>query len=189
MGQASRLALVSKVLCDRELIELRQENEKLKLKLFWKEHGIRKLKTWLVNSNLEGINPPGCECTYCHQRSRNKEVRFQDGVKCDLYIWFLKYVEECGCTVMDHRAAIRLENVRNFSHDCLDYEYSQDSIDTPSAYNVDAHFVFDSYLDLSYGSRLLNATSVNDPELKKLEKVFDMENFDDGVERYNSDDD
>jgi len=45
--QFARLALVSKVLCDREAIELRQENERLyqenqvlKLAVFWRDHNI-----------------------------------------------------------------------------------------------------------------------------------------------------
>ena len=34
-GQFARLAMASKILCDRELIEARQEIESLKLQLFW----------------------------------------------------------------------------------------------------------------------------------------------------------
>lgn len=43
-GQFSRLALVSKVLMDRELLELRGENEALKHDLACKERTLRKLR-------------------------------------------------------------------------------------------------------------------------------------------------
>jgi hypothetical protein len=53
--QFARLALVSKVLCDREAIELRKENERLyqenqvlKLTVFWRDHNISMLNEAMV---------------------------------------------------------------------------------------------------------------------------------------------
>ncbi len=48
-GQFARLSIVSKVLFDRELIELRSENEALKHDLAWKERTLRKLRdAWVI---------------------------------------------------------------------------------------------------------------------------------------------
>ena len=44
MNGVERLALVSKILFDTRLLELKRENEALKLKLFWKEHNPSHLK-------------------------------------------------------------------------------------------------------------------------------------------------
>jgi len=44
MNGVERLSVVSKILFDMRLLELKCENEDLKLKLFWKENGPSMLK-------------------------------------------------------------------------------------------------------------------------------------------------
>jgi hypothetical protein len=43
MEGVERLSLVSKVLFDSRLCELKRENEGLRMKVFWLEHGMEKL--------------------------------------------------------------------------------------------------------------------------------------------------
>jgi len=48
-GQISRLTTVSHVLYDKELLDLRRENEALKHDLLWKERTLRKLRdAWVI---------------------------------------------------------------------------------------------------------------------------------------------
>jgi hypothetical protein len=51
-GQIARLTTVAHVLYEREVLELRKENEALKLELFWKKHDIRTLQSNIVALHL-----------------------------------------------------------------------------------------------------------------------------------------
>lgn len=55
MQGVERLSLVAKVLMDTRLLELKRENEELKLKLFWKDHNPSMLKQAMAVANtVEG---------------------------------------------------------------------------------------------------------------------------------------
>jgi hypothetical protein len=49
-----KLALVSKVLLDQRFLELKQENEQLKLQLFWKEYNMFRLVKLISMANRYG---------------------------------------------------------------------------------------------------------------------------------------
>ena len=56
----SLLALASKPLYDREMLELRSENESLKLKLFWKDYNVHKLHKAMLDQGVY-LAPSGYE--------------------------------------------------------------------------------------------------------------------------------
>ena len=61
MQGVERLSLVAKVLMDTRLLELKRENEELKLKLFWKEHNPSMLRQAMAAANkIDG--GPRCAC-------------------------------------------------------------------------------------------------------------------------------
>jgi hypothetical protein len=64
MQGVERLALVAKVLMDTRLLELKRENEELKLKLFWKEHSPSMLMQAMSAANKMG-GGPRCACLAC----------------------------------------------------------------------------------------------------------------------------
>ena len=49
MSSVDRLALVCKVLLDARFLELKRENERLKLSLFWVDHSINTLKKLMAH--------------------------------------------------------------------------------------------------------------------------------------------
>jgi hypothetical protein len=58
-----RLALVPKLLLDREVIQLRGENERLRLQLFWRDHNAKKLSKAMAAAN-QSTRGPQCAAWY-----------------------------------------------------------------------------------------------------------------------------
>jgi hypothetical protein len=141
--QISRLTTVSHVLYDREVLTLRQENERLhqenevlKLKLFWKHHDIRTLQ-----SNITTL--------LIHYR-RQAAVLLNDQVQWATYMEPImqSYGLEVGIADEHRRPS--------------------------SQSNLNVHLVCNrKYFITSYGAKLWNAKSVNDPEIQKLKLLFD----------------
>ena len=147
-GQISRLATVAHILYDREVLELRQENERLlreneklheeiqefKLKLFWKCHDIDTLRSIM----------------FVYYR-RNPNLHTSKTIWNN---WIESMLQDCELEVT--------------SIGCpLPYRGSE-QID------LDTHLVCSSpYLIVGYGAKLWEATSIDDPELKKLKALFD----------------
>ena len=116
------------MLYDREVLELRGENERLRqenkrlkqelnLKLFWKEHGIHELHVAMFRV----------------RRRRDFNYIFDD------YEWMGPLFESCGLEKNSHNAHLVCRN---------------------------------DYFITDYGTKLLNAKSVDDPELLKLKALF-----------------
>ena len=146
-----KLALVSKVLLDQRFLELKQENEQLKLKLFWKEYNTFRLVKLISLANRYG--GPNCPCALC---TRHPHVE----VPCTFTPWFEEKLLACGLTFAP-------------------YGVSGQQHDAGLVYNVDHHLLyinieFSVWVAPTYGTKLWKATSVSDPELQKLVALFRM---------------
>ena len=101
MQGVERLSIVSKVLFDSRLIELRRENEalkleqkrtidKLKLKVFWLKHDHLHLQEHLALAN-DSEDGPNCRCRDCYWNGRfglDPDKRVLPGVNCTFIPWF-----------------------------------------------------------------------------------------------------
>jgi len=155
-GQISRLAAVSHVLYEREVLELRGETERqreeierlrqqhqaLMLNLFWKEHGVNALNdaAWRVNMDH-------------HNLARVHGI---------YRAWIEPILQACGLEV-------------GLVGGPMPYRGPQES-------DLDTHLVCAGpYVFAAYGAKLWKAKSVDDPELLKLKALFDaLNNFGDG---------
>jgi hypothetical protein len=147
-GQISRLTTVAHILYDRDVLELRQENERLrcenenlhqeiqefKLKLFWKYHDVDTLRSLMFVYYRRNPNLHTSRTTW--------------------NVWIESMLQDCE---------LEVESVGGM----LPYRGSE-QID------LDTHLVCSSpYLFVGYGAKLWKATSINDTELKKLKALFD----------------
>ncbi len=148
----------------RENESLKLENENLKLRLFWKEHGQAELSAAMRLANyVEG--GPQCSCLACAVSGRHKS--------------------ECGgtdenktCTFKPWFEQILGEHDMSIGRGLPDVPIWVDGSVCDSGNNVlddGQHFTIlgrQDWLHWTYGSRLWKATSVLDPELAKLERLF-----------------
>lgn len=148
-----KLALVSKLLLDRQVLALRAENEDLRLQLFWRDHAVDKLNALMGTANQNGANAPHCVCNGCScGRRLFPDYIFlfpapYDERPCEFQPWFERLLTEQGLTVSD---------------------------------TLDAHFMHVQtefprpWVTWGYGQRLLSAKSVRDAELQKLHALFEV---------------
>lgn len=158
------LAMVSKILFDTRLLELRRENEALKLKLFWKDHNPEHLKNLMAWANAT-TGGPSCDCFACAASGRHDSNLFDNpkNKKCTFKPWFEQVLQEhemsiaCGLpevpvwldgSVVDSGNNV-LDDGRHFSN-----------------------FFAQDWYHWTYGSKLWKATSCRDPELAKLQRLF-----------------
>jgi hypothetical protein len=164
MNGVDRLAVVCKVLLDTRVLELRRENEALRLRLFWKEHGPEQLKAAMRAAN-GAAGGPGCGCLGCKVSGRG-ELAFSNVAgkeACAFKAWFEETLNGLGMDV-----AVGLPAEETWVH--------VQEVDPDSALLDDgAHFTnlgADDWVAWTYGSRLWKAASVSDPELAKLQRLF-----------------
>jgi hypothetical protein len=156
-----KLALVSKLLLDKEVIHLRQENEALRLKLFWKEHNRSELRDRMREAN-QAHEGPRCTCLSCavSGRKEDEEETLPWGAACKFKPWFEELLTQCGLTT---ETGVQIEQEPIGSHMSVP--------DGNMVYDVDAHFhhlTRDDWFTWTYGARLWKARSADDPELAKL---------------------
>jgi hypothetical protein len=157
MSKYALLALASKVLYEREILELRTENERLKLSLFWKTYGPEQLYTAMQDANAHITQ---CKCFMCAVSGRyDLETNI---CACSFVPWFEKQLAKCGL-----ESATIDDQSKHFQHESM------------LAWDIDTHFVHDGGLDdhwlqFSYGSKLHRATSIENPELQKLKRLFEL---------------
>jgi hypothetical protein len=147
-SQIARLTTVAHVLYDREVLELRQknerlwreneklhlENEALKLGIFWKYHHVEKLRFAMFVYS-----------------SRHPNLASDNVI---LNAWVEPMLQNCG---------LEVESV----HNQLTFYNSEQS-------DLDTHIVCSSpFKFVAYGTKLWKAKSVDDPELQKLKALFD----------------
>jgi hypothetical protein len=167
MEGVERLSIVSKILFDSRLIELRRENEtlrleqertidavkleqkntidKLKLKVFWLEHDGLQLKDLLawVNDCYDG---PKCCCEGCCMFGRfghDPDKRVLPGVNCSFIPWFENEIVDFDMT--------------------SSVSYSND---------VTTHFYVNEDGECEFSRWLLQIPTCEHPELRKVYELF-----------------
>ena len=181
MQGTERLCVVAKVFMDTRLLELKRENEELKLKLFWKEHNPSMLKRAMLVANRSEAGP-GCTCLACIVGGRcNAGTQgyapyafanmYDDQLimsphdichlRCQFKPWFEQKIRESGMSVREMPLSMLVHG---------------DLVDEGNAVLDDGkHFVNLGKVDWNawvYGSRLHKASSTADPELDKLQSLF-----------------
>ena len=172
MSGLDKLALVSKILLDQRVVELRKENETLKeeneslrLALFWREYDQRKLVDLMqdVNRSL----PFRCMCVAClcvNRCSLDEWLPELQDEKCRFKKWFDTQLTECSLTAATG-IPIGAERIVDMKHSIIPYTH----------YDVDTHFhhhTKDDWTVWTYGTKLLRVKTVDDPELLKLKRLF-----------------
>ena len=163
------LYVVSKVLADQRILELRRENEHLRsenehlrLQLFWRDYSKRELESAMAFANQKETGPR-CTCIACMVSGRTESTddphRFSN--ICRFRHYWEHLLRECGLVV--HRG-LPQSLTPGASADVL-------------AQSIDAHIISYGRHDWcsawAYGARLWRGTSVDDPELKKLQTLFE----------------
>lgn len=155
MDGVERLALASRRFCDAQLMRLRRENERLKLELFWKRYSADMLHKQLYEFRATGYCFH-CYCPSCRANGRlyidpDEEQHYAalafTNTRCYYKPWFVGYIQD-----MDMRVAYGVDYGVDFEHFRV--------------FGTEDWF-------WGYGSRLVNARSVDDPDLRKLENMFD----------------
>ena len=103
MEGVERLSLVSKVLFDSRLCELKRENESLRLRVFWLEHSMQQLAERMQRANCSK-DGPCCSCCDCLESGRFHPMYAGPGTdtcmwKCAFKSWFEEIVARCGMRV------------------------------------------------------------------------------------------
>ena len=103
MDGVERLALVSKVLLDLRLCELKSENEALKLQVFWLQHSFDNLSQRMQWANCSH-NGPFCTCHDCLQSGRFHPAYAGPGIdrcvyRCTFKPFFERLITQCGMSV------------------------------------------------------------------------------------------
>ncbi len=159
MSSIDKLALVSRLLFEKRIIEQRQEIEELRLELFWKDHNTHALKRAMRVANT---NNTSCICVCCSMSQRDRYVNRDEvdrSATCKFAPWFEKQLGRCGLVAVGQTS---LHKHSTSYHDSL----SRDE-----CLKVDSHFVVGPTTDwmvFRFGERLWKATTADDPELRKL---------------------
>ncbi len=188
-----RLALVSKLLLDREVIQLRAENERLRLELFWKDHTVEKLREAMVAANQSNMGPK-CACMVCAISGRrdpdhdlmepsDDEPAQESSDDEDTMGVSVDEAEpggggwNSGCkfkpwfeTYISHYGLVALVGTPPDKERATHVAGGGDPV-----YDMDSHFhhlVNGDWYHWTYGARLWKATNADDPELGKLRALF-----------------
>ena len=165
MSGVDRLALVSKVLLDARFLELKRENERLKLSVFWADHSIHMLKKWMQYANGRRAR---CRCCECRRLKRwDEDDRFEDE-QCKFGPWFEEALQIHGLSFKDGtNAYVKFNYIGGVA---LREDYPKP--------DVSVHFYlyysqpYKSWSSWAYGAKLWKAETIHDPELLKLKALF-----------------
>jgi hypothetical protein len=151
MSGVDRLALVSKILLDSRFLELKRENERLKLVLFWVDHSMDRLQKRMFEANNDSSGPR-CRCQRCTDTKRYK-LTILDGYGDDIYYESCKFQPWFEGVLQQHGLSFG---------------------DDPRA---DVHFHAVERGDVrsqwAYGAKLRNAGSTTDAGVLKLRALFE----------------
>ena len=179
-AQFSRLAAVSKILYDQELIEARKEIESLKLQLFWKNYNVRNLQSSISTTSV--LMPRCCDCKICAEAQRfcimtgdYENITENNDKPCNFRIMLENKMAELGITFIEcpTSAPVMIDHVAAEGLFCGSKVVDVDShIVIYTKYVRDAMVADDYWFNFTYASRLFKQTTVSNPELKKLEALF-----------------
>ena len=158
-----RLAVVSRIMLDQRFLELRAENETLRseirhlnLSLFWCRYSPDNMKARMIFGNFWNAETgPKCTCLACKELKRLRYYHVVDPTieTCRFKPWVDQLVRDCGLTVK--------------------YIFYDRPVIERECYDTHIIVYFKDNWDLfTYGHKLRAATSVDDPELRKLEQLY-----------------
>ena len=164
MDGVERLAVVSKILFDTRLLELKRENEALKLKLFWKEHNPAALKEAMSFTNqVEGGLKCSCLACLVSGRYEMDVGEIPEKKPCVFKPWFEQVLREHDMSV-----GIGLPDEPVWVDGSVVDDHNSVLDDGQHFTNLGS----EDWISWTYGSKLWKATSVRDPELAKLQRLF-----------------
>lgn len=156
MDGAERLALVSKVLFDSRLCELKSENEQLRLQVFWLQHSFEQLSQRMQWANCSH-NGPWCTCHDCLESGRFHPTYAGPGIdrcvyRCTFKPFFEQLIAQCNMSVGYQIADIHTHFL------CLE-----------SLWSPRIHWA-----SWQYGSKLTSANTSSNTDLAKLKQLFQV---------------
>lgn len=156
-----RLACVCNMIMDQRVIDLRKENEELKLQVYWRDYNVLSLRDILNSAHVYAPGASTCKCMPCCVSGFSSEVADANpDVECAIAKWFKGMAERHGLTVEPLHS---------------DSKYVQHPSSPVSVYDQDCHIVRLRVGDFSYysfGARIWKARTVANSELRKLEALF-----------------
>ena len=162
----SRLSIID-ILCENEELKLENEalklkNEALNLRLFWKEYGPEELNAAMRLAN-QAERGPGCSCLACVVSGRHvsEDGEVAEKKPCTFKPWFEQVLREHNMSVGHDVDVPRVDGSVVDSHN--------DVFDDGQHFT---NFASCDWVWWAYGSKLWKTTSVCDPELAKLERLF-----------------
>jgi hypothetical protein len=174
LSPTDKLAAVSKVLMDQRVLEqrreiemLREENNRLQLQLFWRDHEVSVLESLMMDVNAATV---GCGCNNCRITGRYPAALLFDNpqAECSFNALFEGKLRELGMTFYqvqrkDWHADPKITMKRHCDplHVVYDDDFHLVNICEQPWYNF------------CYGRTLWKAKSVNDPEVQKLSKLME----------------
>ena len=171
MSPVDRLALVSKILLDQRFLELKRENERLTLSLFWVDHSINTLNklTARANNRPDG---PRCRCLCCLRAKRcvPRFHSYDDGIKdepCKFGPWFETILQQHG---LSFASSVKDDNHFRCTVDRESYPMSPASVHFLLVTTEHAPAI--SWCTWVYGAKLWQAQTTQDPALLKLTALF-----------------
>jgi hypothetical protein len=172
MSAVDRLALVSKIMLDQRFLEMKRENERLTLSLFWIDHSINTLQhlTNYANNRAGGVR---CHCRCC-VRAKRFRPSILDGYDdeddigdraCRFGPWFEELVQAHGLSCAAGGACVSFAKLDRECHPMPD---------------DDVHFLLfpthnapaTSWCTWVYGAKLWKAQTTQDPGLLQLSALF-----------------
>ena len=145
-----RMALICRIMMDQRVIELRRQNEELRLALFVEQHTTVRLRSLLKSANRSAAGP-NCRCVICQFTGRH-EIDGGMTQVCTFIPWLNALVAEYGLI------AAKCETL---------------AYDAP---RPDVHFCHNSkeeWTDFSFGAKFFSSKSVSDPEIVKIKQFFE----------------
>ena len=150
ISAVERLALLCKAFMDTPFLELKRENERLKLELFWRTYSAKNLCIQLFKFHST-LNDVYCGCVSCKHHGRFESELDEEVTEwsCEYMPWFEDFLEN---------------NEMDFSH-------GRDDEDDNVHFNILDNIYGGWYWQ--YGRAFTEARSVGGTELQKLEGIFD----------------